>query len=50
MDFAGGIIVHATAGIAAIVTALTLGKRKGFPKSITPPHSPILTMIGASML
>ena len=50
MDFAGGIVVHATAGTAALVTALTLGKRKGFPKSITPPHSPILTMIGASML
>ena len=50
MDFAGGIVVHATAGTAALITALTLGKRKGFPKSITPPHSPILTMIGASML
>ncbi len=50
MDFAGGIVVHATAGTAALVTALTLGKRRGFPKSITPPHSPILTMIGASML
>ena len=32
------------------ITALTLGKRRGFPKSITPPHSPILTMIGAAML
>ena len=50
IDFAGGIVVHATAGTAALVTALTLGKRRGFPKSITPPHSPILTMIGASML
>ena len=50
MDFAGGIVVHATAGTAALVTALTLGKRRGFPKSITPPHSPILTMIGGSML
>jgi len=50
MDFAGGIVVHATAGTAALVTALTLGKRRGFPKSITPPHSPILTMIGAAML
>ena len=50
MDFAGGIVVHATAGIGALVTALTLGKRRGFPKSLTPPHSPILTMIGASML
>ncbi|MDC0975898.1 ammonium transporter [Alphaproteobacteria bacterium] len=50
MDFAGGLVVHATAGTAALVTALTLGKRRGFPKSITPPHSPILTMIGAAML
>ena len=50
MDFAGGIVVHATAGTAALETALTLGKRRGFPKSITPPHSPILTMIGAAML
>ena len=50
MDFAGGIVVHATAGTGALVTALTLGKRRGFPKSLTPPHSPILTMIGASML
>ena len=50
MDFAGGIVVHATAGTAALVTALTLGKRRGFPKSIIPPHSPILTMIGAAML
>ena len=50
MDFDGGIIVHASAETAPLVTALTLGKRKGFPKSITPPHSPILTMIGASML
>ena len=50
MDFAGGIVVHATAGTAALITALTVGKRRGFPKSITPPHSPILTMIGAAML
>ena len=50
MDFAGGIVVHATAGTAALITALTLGKRRAFPKSITPPHSPILTMIGAAML
>ncbi len=50
MDFAGGIVVHATAGTAALVAALTIGKRKWFPKSITPPHSPVLTMIGAAML
>ena len=50
MDFAGGLVVHATAGIGALVTAIVLGSRKQFPKSINPPHSPVLTMIGASML
>lgn len=50
LDFAGGIVVHATAGTAALVAALVIGKRKGFPSSIHPPHSPILTMLGASML
>ena len=47
MDFAGGIVVNATAGTTTLFTALTLGKRRGFLKSITSPHSPILTMIGA---
>jgi Amt family ammonium transporter len=50
MDFAGGIVVHATAGSAALVCALIVGKRRNFPQSVNPPHSPILTMIGASML
>ena len=50
MDFAGGIVVHTTAGTAALVIALVLGKRINFPQSLQPPHSPILTMIGASML
>ena len=49
MDFAGGIVVHATAGTAAIVAALVIGRRRSFP-STQPPHSPILTMIGACML
>ncbi|EHI49754.1 ammonium transporter [SAR116 cluster alpha proteobacterium HIMB100] len=49
MDFAGGIVVHATAGTAAIVAALVIGRRRNFP-STQPPHSPILTMIGACML
>ena len=40
MDFAGGIVVHATAGTAAIVAALMLGKTQSFPTSLTPPHSP----------
>ncbi|MCE2516632.1 MAG: ammonium transporter [Alphaproteobacteria bacterium] len=50
MDFAGGIVVHTTAGTAALVIALVLGKRVNFPQSVAPPHSPVLTMIGASML
>jgi Amt family ammonium transporter len=50
LDFAGGIVVHATAGTAALVCALVVGKRRGFPTSVQPPHSPLLTMIGASML
>ncbi len=50
LDFAGGIVVHATAGTAALVCALVVGKRRGFPSAIQPPHSPVLTMIGASML
>ncbi len=50
-DFAGGLVVHTTAGLAALVIALVLGKRKSFSKdSLSPPHSPVLTMIGASML
>ena len=50
LDFAGGIVVHATAGTAALVCALVVGKRRGFPTSIQPPHSPVFTMIGACML
>ena len=50
LDFAGGIVVHATAGTAALVAAIVIGKRRSFPSSVQPPHSPILTMIGACML
>ena len=50
LDFAGGIVVHATAGTAALVAAIVLGKRRNFPNAVQPPHSPVLTMIGASML
>jgi Amt family ammonium transporter len=50
LDFAGGIVVHTTAGVSALVVALMLGKRDGFPKSIMLPHSPSLTMAGAAML
>jgi len=49
MDFAGGIVVHATAGTAAIVCAIMVGKRRSFPQ-LHAPHSPVFTMIGASML
>jgi len=50
MDFAGGLVVHATAGISALVIAAMLGPRQGYPKDLSPPHRPGLTMIGASML
>jgi Amt family ammonium transporter len=50
MDFAGGIVVHATAGTAALVAAVVIGRRRNFPSAIQPPHSPVLTMIGACML
>ncbi len=50
MDYAGGIVVHTTAGVSALVAALLLGKRTGFPKAQMLPHSPALTMIGAAML
>ena len=50
MDFAGGLVVHATAGTSALVIAVMVGKRRGFPSALHPPHSPGLTMIGASLL
>ena len=50
MDFAGGLVVHTTAGISALVIAKALGSRNGFPKSIKPPHSPVIAMIGAALL
>ena len=50
MDFAGGLVVHTTAGISALVIAKSLGSRNGFPKSIKPPHSPVIAMIGAALL
>lgn len=50
MDFAGGLVVHATAGASAIVVALMLGRRKNFPREIRPPHNPGMTMMGAGML
>jgi ammonium transporter, Amt family len=50
MDFAGGIVVHVTAGISALVFAKCLGARRGFPTQLRPPHNPGLTMAGAAML
>jgi Amt family ammonium transporter len=50
LDFAGGIVVHTTAGISALVAAMLLGKRQGFPKVLMLPHSPSLTMAGAALL
>ena len=49
-DLAGGIVVHATAGVTALVLALLLGKRKGFPQHPHPPHQPVLVFVGAGML
>ena len=50
VDFAGGLVVHATAGISALVYVIMLGKRKGFPNDLEVPHRPAIVMIGASML
>ena len=50
MDFAGGTVVHINAGVAAIVAAIVLGNRKGFPGTAMPPHNITLTVAGASML
>jgi Amt family ammonium transporter len=50
LDFAGGIVVHTTAGVSALVVALMLGKRQGFPGAALMPHAPGLTMIGAMLL
>ncbi|HKJ22677.1 MAG TPA: ammonium transporter [Gammaproteobacteria bacterium] len=49
-DFAGGTVVHINAGVAGLVAALVLGKRKGYMKTAMPPHSIVLTLVGAAML
>jgi Amt family ammonium transporter len=50
LDFAGGTVVHITSGVSALVCALYLGKRIGFPKVPMPPHSVVLSFIGACLL
>jgi Amt family ammonium transporter len=50
MDFAGGTVVHLNAGVAALVCALALGKRRGFPDTAMPPHNMTMTVTGACML
>jgi Amt family ammonium transporter len=50
LDFAGGTVVHITSGVSALVCALYLGKRVGYPKEPTPPHSVVLSFIGACLL
>ena len=50
LDFAGGTVVHITSGVSALVSALYLGKRIGYPKAPMPPHSVVLSFIGACLL
>jgi len=50
MDFAGGTVVHLNAGMAALVCALTLGQRRGFPDTAMPPHNMAMVVTGACML
>jgi Amt family ammonium transporter len=50
LDFAGGTVVHITSGVSALVCALYLGKRVGYPQEPTPPHSVVLSFIGACLL
>ncbi len=50
LDLAGGLVVHTTAGVSALVLAKLLGPRSGFPDSLHPPHNPGMVMIGAAML
>ncbi|HVB55413.1 MAG TPA: ammonium transporter [Candidatus Acidoferrales bacterium] len=50
LDFAGGTVVHVTSGVSALVCALYLGKRLGYPREAMPPHSVVLSFIGACLL
>ncbi len=49
-DFAGGLVVHATAGVSSLVFVLLMGKRAIFPAELRPPHNPAFVMLGAGML
>ena len=50
MDFAGGIVVHITAGVAALVACIMIGKREGYPTTAMPPHNLTMTFTGTAML
>jgi ammonium transporter, Amt family len=50
LDFAGGTVVHITSGVSALVCALYLGKRLGYPDQLVPPHSVVLSFVGACLL
>jgi Amt family ammonium transporter len=50
LDYAGGTVVHINAGIAGLVTALVIGKRVGFPKTISTPHNLVFSLVGACLL
>ena len=50
LDFAGGTVVHVTSGVSALVAAIYLGKRIGYPKTAMPPHSMVLSFVGACLL
>jgi Amt family ammonium transporter len=50
LDFAGGTVVHISSGVSALVAAIVLGKRVGFPQRVAPPHSLTLTLVGGALL
>jgi Amt family ammonium transporter len=50
LDFAGGTVVHVTSGVSALVTCIYVGKRRGYPQTNFPPHSMVMSFIGACML
>ena len=50
LDFAGGTVVHVSSGVSALVCALVLGKRRGYGREPMPPHSVVLSVIGAALL